>query len=83
MKCHICKQGEVRNGHVTITEVVGATTVVIHKVPADVCDTCGEYYLDVSTAEAVASRVRDANARGSLIEVCDYASIGSTLVGAE
>lgn len=46
MICTICKQGETQAGHVTVTLERGGTTIVFKDVPAQVCDNCGEAYLD-------------------------------------
>ena len=53
MKCVICKQGDTASGQVTVTLQRGETVVIIRDVPAQVCQDCGEYYLD----EPVAARV--------------------------
>lgn len=42
VKCVICKQGKTRPGMGTVILERGKTTVVIKKVPADICDNCGE-----------------------------------------
>ena len=46
MRCVLCKQGDVRPGKVTVTFQRGDTTVIIKGVPAEVCENCGEYYLE-------------------------------------
>jgi YgiT-type zinc finger domain-containing protein len=48
MKCVTCKTGETRPGRVTVTLQRGETTVLIKDTPADVCQNCGEYYLDAA-----------------------------------
>ena len=45
MKCVICKHGETRAGHTTVTLERGDTVVVFKHVPAQVCDNCGEAYV--------------------------------------
>ncbi|MFB2917146.1 type II toxin-antitoxin system MqsA family antitoxin [Aerosakkonema funiforme] len=51
MKCVTCKHGETKPGLVTVTLERDESIVIIKKVPAEVCDNCGEYYLsdDVTT----------------------------------
>ncbi len=49
MKCLICKHGEIQPGTTTITLEHEDTTVVFKNVPAEVCQTCGEAYLDAAT----------------------------------
>src|SRR2546422_8301609 len=46
MKCVICQFGETEPGTTTVTLTRGETTVVIRDVPAQVCTTCGEEYVD-------------------------------------
>jgi len=66
MKCVICKQGETRPGHTTVTLERGQTVVVFRNVPAQVCANCGEAYVseDVTAQlleaaeEAVQARVQ-------------------------
>ena len=53
MTCVLCKNGTTRRGTVTVTLERGKTVVVVRDVPADVCENCGEYYLDSSVAQEV------------------------------
>jgi len=45
MKCLICKYGETKAGHTTVTLERDQTVVVFRNVPAQVCDNCGEAYV--------------------------------------
>jgi len=45
MKCVICKQGETRPGHTTVTLERGQAVLVFRNVPAQVCANCGEAYV--------------------------------------
>jgi len=47
---------------------------VIKKVPAELCDNCGEYYLDDTVAEWVYSQAENASARSAEVEVLQYAA---------
>ncbi|MGZ3610756.1 MAG: type II toxin-antitoxin system MqsA family antitoxin, partial [Ktedonobacteraceae bacterium] len=49
MRCVICKQGETQPGTTTMTLERDSTTVVFKNVPAEVCQICGEAYLDAAT----------------------------------
>ena len=60
MKCVVCKQGETVAGLATVTLVRGETTLVMKDVPAQICENCGEEYVDeavTSTILAVAEKV--------------------------
>jgi len=46
MKCVICRKGETHSGHVTLSLQRGDTSIIIKKVPANVCENCGEYCLN-------------------------------------
>ncbi len=47
-------------------------TVVIKHVPAQVCDTCGEAYLDEGVVEQLFREADEAVARGAEVEVRHY-----------
>ncbi|MGA2370794.1 MAG: type II toxin-antitoxin system MqsA family antitoxin [Candidatus Korobacteraceae bacterium] len=55
MKCVLCKNGVTRPSTVTVTLERGNTVVVVRDVPAEVCENCGEYYLDSPVAQEVYS----------------------------
>ncbi|MFN0049624.1 MAG: type II toxin-antitoxin system MqsA family antitoxin, partial [Cytophagales bacterium] len=50
MKCVICKTGETFSGQTNVTLQRTHSLVVIKNVKAEICDNCGEYYLDEATA---------------------------------
>jgi len=66
MKCVVCKHGETRPGHTTVTLERGETVVVFRRVPAQVCANCGEAYVSEEVTaqlmeeaeEAVEARVQ-------------------------
>jgi len=72
--CVLCKNGETRPGTVTVTLERGKTVVVVRDVPADVCENCGEYYLDSSVAQEVYQRAEAAVARNAEVEILHYAA---------
>jgi YgiT-type zinc finger domain-containing protein len=72
--CILCKNGETRPGTVTVTLERGKTVVVVRDVPADVCENCGEYYLDSSVAQEVYRRAEAAVARNAEVEILCYAA---------
>jgi YgiT-type zinc finger domain-containing protein len=53
MKCVVCKLGETRPGKTTVVLQRGCATVVINDVPAQVCENCGEEFVDEQVAESV------------------------------
>ena len=60
MRCVICKTGETNPGKTTVTVQRGETTVLIKDTPAEVCEDCGEYYLDEAVARTVYTQANEA-----------------------
>ena len=58
MKCVVCKLGDTREGHTTVTLEREGAALVVRKVPAQVCANCGEAYVsaDVTKTPPVRSR---------------------------
>jgi YgiT-type zinc finger domain-containing protein len=74
MSCVICRNGNTRNGHVTVTVQRGDTTVILKQAPADVCDNCGEYYLSSEVAAQVLERAESAVKSGAEVEILRFAA---------
>ncbi len=74
MKCVICKQGETHPDKTTVTLERDGATLVIKGVPAQVCENCGEYYLDEEMTERVLSIAEEAVAAGAEVEVRRFAA---------
>ena len=74
MNCGICRNGETQVGHVTVTLQRGETTVILKRVPADVCDNCAEYYLSSEVAAQVLERAEAAVKSGAEVEILRFAA---------
>jgi YgiT-type zinc finger domain-containing protein len=74
MKCVICKTGETHPGLATVTLQRGETTVLVKGVPAEVCDTCAEYYLDSAVAQKVYMQAEEAVKRHAEVEIVRYSA---------
>ena len=74
MKCVICKTGDTTAGYTTVTLQRAGTVVIIKEVPADVCQDCGEYYLDEAVASKVYAQAEDAVTRHAEVEILQYAA---------
>ena len=72
IKCVICKHGETHAGTTTVTLTRGSMTLVFRGVPAQVCDTCGEEYLDEATTTRLLEVAEEAGAAGAQVEVPEY-----------
>lgn len=73
MTCLICKHGETQPGTTTVTLERDTTTVVFKNVPAEVCQTCGEAYLDAATTRQLLHIVEEATRAGVQVDVRSYA----------
>ena len=74
MKCVICKEGEYKNGYTTVILTRGESSIIIKKVPAMVCDCCGEYMLDSDTTKAVLAMAEDSFNKGAEVEIRKFAA---------
>jgi YgiT-type zinc finger domain-containing protein len=69
MNCTICRQSQTRPGKATVVQERGQTTVVIKDVPADICESCGEYCLTEELTEKVMVMVMAEEAVQNNVEV--------------
>jgi YgiT-type zinc finger domain-containing protein len=74
MKCVICKQGETEPGTTTITFDREGITLVVRSVPAEVCDICGEAYVDGAVNARLLEQAEDAARKGVQVEVREYSA---------
>lgn len=72
MNCVICKNGQTRRAGITVSLDRGETTVVVRSVPAEVCENCGEEYVDEATTSQILRTADAAAQAGVKIEVRDY-----------
>lgn len=74
MKCQLCKNGTTERGSVTVTLERGSTVVLIKNVPADICENCGEYYLDEETTYNILDKAEIAAKNNAEVEILQYAA---------
>ena len=74
MKCFFCKFGEVTAGKARAVFERGGVTAVIEDVPADICDSCGEYYMSSEVARVVHELAERALMQGGVANVMKYAA---------
>ena len=72
MKCVICKHGETKPGHVVITLVRNGSTFVIKNVPANVCQNCGEEYVEGKVTNELLQLAEREAVAGVQVDVRDY-----------
>jgi len=69
MECVICKNGTTKKGKITVTLERDNSIIAIKGVPAQICQNCGEYYLDPETTKEELKRAEQAAEKGVEIEV--------------
>jgi len=72
MKCPVCKVGRLEPGPTVVTLTRGDATIVIKGVPAEVCDSCGEYALSAEIAARVNAMAEESIKNGSEVDVRRY-----------
>jgi YgiT-type zinc finger domain-containing protein len=72
MKCVICKQGETRPGAATVTLEREGTVLVVRSVPAQVCQNCGEEYIDEDITAKLLQQAEEAVRAGVHVTVRTY-----------
>ena len=69
MKCVACKHGETKSGKVTVTLERDGSIVIFKQVSAQVCEVCGDYYLDSDTTDLLLKKGNEAIKNGSELEI--------------
>ena len=72
MICLICKYGETRPGLVSVTLERGNLTLVMKNVPAQVCENCGEEYVDEEVTAKLLDIAEDVAEAGAQVEIREY-----------
>ncbi len=74
MKCAICRNGHTVKGHITVVLEREQSTLVFKKVPAKICENCGEEYLSEEINRKLLERAREAVERGVDLELLRFAA---------
>jgi YgiT-type zinc finger domain-containing protein len=69
MKCVICKHGETKDGTATITLERGNSTIVFKDVPAQICNNCGEKYVDSKTTKNLLKKANELVKNGTEVDI--------------
>ena len=72
MKCVVCKQGEANPGTATVTLERGEMVLVFRRVPARVCEVCGEEYVEEETTARLLSAAEEAAESGVQVDIREY-----------
>lgn len=73
MKCVICNLGTTRPGTTTMTLERENSTLVVKQVPAQVCENCGEAWLDEDTVDRLESLLETMVSNGTEVALQKYA----------
>jgi YgiT-type zinc finger domain-containing protein len=68
----MCSAGTLREGTTTLTMERGEATIVFKDVPADVCDVCGEAFINEDVSEEVYEQAKVAVEAGAQFDVRYY-----------
>lgn len=74
MKCAICRHGTTTEGYTTIVLERDQTTVVFKKVPAQICENCGEEYVSAAVNKALLRQAHGEWERGIILEMLNFAA---------
>ena len=72
MNCLICRQAELVDGLTSVTFERGEMRLVIKNVPAHVCPSCGEAYVNEDVAVRLLQEAEEMSTAGMLDEVIEY-----------
>ncbi len=72
MKCAICREGQMKPGKTTVTLEREAMTLVVKGVPAEICENCGEEFVDEETTKRLLEMAEEAARSGVQVDVREY-----------
>ena len=73
MNCVICRNGDTSPGTTTVTLQRGSLTLIVRGVPAAICKTCGEAYVDQASATRLLQTAEQASKAGIQVEIREFA----------
>lgn len=74
MKCAICRYGTTTDGYTTLVLERDQTTVVFKKVPAQICNNCGEEYVSAAVNTALLRQAEEEWERGIILGMLNFAA---------
>ena len=73
MICLICRQAETAEGLTSVQFARGELRLVVNHVPAWICPSCGEAYVEEAVATRLLRGAESILAAGELDNLCEYA----------
>ena len=74
MNCVVCKHGQTRQGHTTVTLERNGAALVIRKVPAEVCENCGEAYVNAQVTRSLLAAAHETLRAGVELDIREFAA---------
>ncbi len=74
MKCAICRNGITEEGYTTVVLERDQMTLVFKRVPAEICNNCGEEYISSEVNKALLRHARKELNRGVTLEMLNFAA---------
>ena len=72
MICLICRQAEIVDGLTSVTFERGELRIVVNSVPARVCPSCGEAYVDEDVAVRLLREAEEMSRAGMLDGILEF-----------
>ena len=72
MNCLICRQAETVDGLTSVTFERGEMRLVVNNVPARICPSCGEAYVDENVAVQLLRDAEEMSAAGVMEAKLEY-----------
>ncbi|MDQ6758021.1 MAG: type II toxin-antitoxin system MqsA family antitoxin [Bacteroidota bacterium] len=73
--CVICKNGKTTKGLVNVPIVREDKIIFIKNTPAEICNNCGEYYIDTDVAKELYHKANERMDQGVEMEVTQYSPL--------
>lgn len=83
MKCVMCKRGETKPGVTSVLLTRDDFTLVMREVPAEICEICGEDYIDGDVAKNLYHLAETMQHQGTVLDVRKYQTGHENLCPAE
>ena len=74
MMCVVCKNGQTRPGYTTVTLEKNGGALVVRKVPAEMCENCGEAYVSAEVTRTLLESARTTLRAGVDLDVREFAA---------
>lgn len=74
MKCAICRNGNTEKGFTTVVLERDKTILIFKRVPANICNNCGEEYISSDVNRKLLNFARDEKNRRITLELLEFAA---------